>query len=211
MLDAGARELGRDPVQRDRVGRGQAAVARRVRGLQPERAQAGRPVAQAGPELAGEHRDRALAAGAGDGHDRRGCRPKNRAATRARAARGSSATRAGRSVAATVRCVAQHRHGPGGPRVGAGTGRRRCACPASPRTGRRRGPRASRGLGRRSRPRRCPAGGGGHRTALPGARLASRRVSFACLRMQLGQPRPILLRHLGRRWAERPGSARSGR
>ena len=212
MLDARARELGRDPVQGDRVGRGQAAVARRVRGLQPERAEAGGRMAEAGPELAGEHRDRALAAGAGDGHH------GPRAAGRRTGPRRGPGRRA-----------APRRPGP------AGRWRRPCraspstaTAPAAPRVGQE--PAA---VGARARHRREQIAGAdrarvegeaadldlaaasqaraGHRTALPGARLASCRVSLRCLRVQLGQPRPILLRHLGRRSAGRPGSARSGR
>ena len=69
MLDAHIREFGRHSVQSDRVGRGQAAVAGCIRGLQPERAEARRLEAEPGPELTREHRDRALATGPGDGHD----------------------------------------------------------------------------------------------------------------------------------------------
>ena len=72
ILDAGARQLGRQPVKRDRVRRGQAALARCIRGLQAQRAQARRRVPEAGPQLPGERRDRGLAAGAGDRrHDAR--------------------------------------------------------------------------------------------------------------------------------------------
>ena len=102
ILGAGARQLGRQPVKRDRVRRGQAALARCVRGLQSQRAQARRRVRRGRPRLPGERRDRGLAAGAGD--RRHGARlpAKKRAATRASAARGSAAIRAGTGIAAVT-------------------------------------------------------------------------------------------------------------
>ncbi len=181
MLDAVRGEVGGDPVQRDRVRRGQAAVAGRVRGLQAQRAEAGRAQPEPGPELAGEHGHRALAAGAGDGdHGGRLAAVEARRDPRQRRAR--LVRHQGGQVGGGDRfAVAQHRDGTGAlcrghelPAVRARARHRREQV-ARPHAAR------SRGSGRRSRPRRCRAGGHGHRTALPSARLASRRgvVTFS--------------------------------
>ena len=175
MLDTFGREPGRHAVQRDRVRRGQAAVAGCVGGLQAQRAEAGGGQLQTGPELAGEHRDRALAAGAGHRHHRRWL-----AAVEARGDPGQGCARLlghqCRQIGGGDHAgIAQDRHRTRGTCVGQ-------EAPAiGPRARHRREQVArthgarNRGLGRRSRPRRCPAGAAGHRTALPGARLASRR------------------------------------
>jgi hypothetical protein len=67
VLDAALFEIGREPVQRDRIGRRQRALRRAASPLQAQRAEACRRDAEQVPDLAGEARDGGLAIGAGDG------------------------------------------------------------------------------------------------------------------------------------------------
>ena len=72
MGDAGLGQFGEQPVQRDRIRRGERAVfvaARRDDARRPDRC---RRKSRLLPDLARERGDRGLAAGAGDGHHRLG-------------------------------------------------------------------------------------------------------------------------------------------
>ena len=171
-------------------------------------------MAEAGPELAGEHGGRALAAGAGDR------RPRSRVAARRSARRRAPGRRAARSAtsAGTVGRRGEPRRRPAPPPrpAASGVGEKR---PPSVRVP---GSAANRSPGRTARKSGAQAadlglagtrsGGGGHRRALPGAMLASCRADGCdVLGWNAASRARIRSGDLGRRRAARPGSARSGR
>ena len=104
MRDAVAGDFVELPVKRDRIRRRQRAVDGALRRYQPDGADAGGSMSQPLPDLARERCDRGLAAGAGDGGDRRGLlRIKSRRRQRQRATRIGCDDKRYRAVARTAR------------------------------------------------------------------------------------------------------------
>ena len=93
-------------MQRDRIGRGQRAVDSALRRHETNGPDARGCITETLPDLPGEHRDRSLAAGAGDGGDGRGltgiefCRGERQRASRIRHGNKCNATVALRNTVA---------------------------------------------------------------------------------------------------------------
>ena len=197
VRDALGRQLGQGLVQRDGIGRGQAAVDAAVGLDEADGAERGGLVAERGEDLPREVGDRGLAAGAGDGDDRLGLRA-DRSAPPSAPARGAARRRAARARAsgtATSRaCADEHRrprpwrpprHEARAVRLGSRQRREQPAGPHLAAVGRDAGDFDTSAATGRSRHRRLP------RAERAGALAPSQPVSAACVALTLTADRRV--------------------